>query len=327
MLEGSQMPIKNLDKPKSVRLEASTICQLKCKSCYMRKYENTVGIGYLKYEDFVNFVKKNKYIKQIELSNSGEIFLNPDLLKIMQFAYENDVLLTAYNGVNLNTVSDEVLEGLVKYKFQKLTCSIDGASQETYSQYRIGGDFNTVISNIKKINEYKKQYNSIYPQIKYQFIIFGHNEKEIPQAKQLAKELDADINFKFSWDTSFSPIQDTEFVKKELESKYLSYEERLTEEKKHPLRNFCTKMWTQPQINWDGRLLGCCLIFDDDYGVNVFETGLEEALKSDKFYYSKQMLMKKAPAKEGLHCTTCLYYLTMKETNSFITEEEIIEYL
>lgn len=317
----------NLDKPKSVRLEASTICQLKCKSCYMRNHENSVGIGYLKYEDFVKFVNQNNYIKQIELSNSGEIFLNPDLLKIMKFAYENDIALTAYNGVNLNTVSDEVLEGLVKYKFQKLTCSIDGASQETYSQYRIGGDFNKVISNIKKINEYKKKYNSMYPQIKYQFIIFGHNEKEIPQAKKLAKELGADINFKFSWDKSFSPIQDVEFVKKELGTKYLSYEERLDEEKKHPLRHFCTKMWTQPQINWDGRLLGCCLIFREDYGVNVFESSLEKALKSDKFYYSKQMLMNKAPQKNGLHCSTCLYYKTMQETNSFITEDEILEYL
>lgn len=318
---------KNLNKPNSVRLEASTICQLKCKSCYMRTLENTVGTGHLKYDDFVKFIEANNYINQIELSNSGEIFLNPDLLKIMKFAYENNIVLTAYNGVNLNTVSDELLEGLVKYKFQKITCSIDGASQETYSQYRIGGDFEKVIANIKKINAYKKQYKSVYPQLKYQFIIFGHNEKEIPKAKKLAKELDMEINFKFNWDKSFSPIQDAEYVKKELEQEFLSYEETAIETKKSPLRVFCEKMWTQPQINWDGKLLGCCLMFRDDYGVNVFETGLEKALLSEKFTYAKKMLMNEAPIKAGIPCSTCQHYLVMKETNSFITKNDLLEYL
>ena len=92
MLKKCQKQEINLDKPKSVRLEASTICQLKCRSCYMRAGENAVGVGYLKYDDFVNFIQQNNYIKQIELSNSGEIFLNPDLLKIMKFACENDVV-------------------------------------------------------------------------------------------------------------------------------------------------------------------------------------------------------------------------------------------
>lgn len=317
----------NIDKPKSVRLEASTICQLKCACCYMRQDSGTVGIGYLKYEDFAQFVQQNDYIKEIELSNSGEIFLNPDLLKIMEFAHDHDIALTAYNGVNLNNVSDEVLEGLVKYKFRKLTCSIDGASQETYSQYRIGGNFDTVISNIKKINQYKKQYNSIYPSLKYQFIVFGHNEHEIPQAKELAKELDMDINFKFSWDDSFSPVQNKELVKSQIGQSSLSLQEYLKKEKKSYLRQICVKMWTQPQINWDGRLLGCCTLFREDFGVNVFDIGLEKALKSAKFYYAKQMLMNKAPAKEGIPCSTCGYYKNMTATDSFVEEDEILEFI
>lgn len=321
------MPKINIDKPRSVRLDASTICQLKCACCYMRQNSGTVGIGYLKYDDFTKFVKQNDYIKEIELSNSGEIFLNPDLLKIIEFAYKHDIALTAYNGVNLNNVSDEILEGLVKYKFRKLTCSIDGASQQTYSQYRIGGDFNAVISNIKKINNYKKQYNSIYPNLKYQFIIFGHNEHEINQAKELAKELNMDINFKFSWDNSFSPIQNQELVKSQIGQTSLSAEEYLSKEKKGYLRQICVKMWTQPQINWDGRLLGCCTLFRDDFGVNVFDIGLEKALKSAKFYYAKQMLMNKVPPKNDIPCSTCGYYTNMKTTNSFVEESEILEFI
>jgi hypothetical protein len=71
--------------------------------------------------------------------------------------------LNADVGVNLNDVSEDVLKGLVKYKFHGLTCSIDGASNDTYKQYRINGDFRKVILNIKRVNFFKQKYRSKYP--------------------------------------------------------------------------------------------------------------------------------------------------------------------
>lgn len=312
----------NLDKPKSVRLEACTICQLKCKSCYMRNQENSIGTGYLKFENFKNFVDQNNFIENIELSNSGEIFLNPDLLKIIKYAHEKGVTLTAYNGVNFNDVSEEMIEALVKYNFQKITFSIDGTTQESYSKYRVGGNFNKVIENIKKLNSHKEKYNSTLPELKYQFIIFGHNEKEIPEAKRLAKELNMEINFKFNWDRNFSPIQDLDFVQKELEeyNKPKNCEHKIQ-------KSYCIKMWTQPQINWDGRLLGCCCASNYDYEANVFEIGLENALKSEKFYYSKQMLMGQTPSDTAFLCARCGNYHSMVKNNDYVKKEEIIEYL
>ena len=61
--------------------------------------------------------------------------------------------------------------------------SVDGASEDTYQIYRKGGSFQEVINNIKKINHYKKIYKSKLPKLKWQFIIFGHNEHELPLAK------------------------------------------------------------------------------------------------------------------------------------------------
>lgn len=54
--------------------------------------------------------------------------------------------------MNLNTVADDVLEGLVRYRLRTITCSIDGASRETYAIYRRHGDYDTVLGNIRKIN-------------------------------------------------------------------------------------------------------------------------------------------------------------------------------
>jgi MoaA/NifB/PqqE/SkfB family radical SAM enzyme len=133
-------------------------------------------------------------IIQIALSNWGEIFLNPELILIVKYAFAKQIKLTAGNGVIFNTVSDEMIKALVKYQFGYLNI----ACQETYSQYRINGNFVKVIDNIKRLNYYKQKYNSKLPLLSWQFIIFGHNEHEIPRVKEFCRELNMVFNPKLN---------------------------------------------------------------------------------------------------------------------------------
>ncbi|MDR3001292.1 MAG: hypothetical protein LBU89_08520 [Fibromonadaceae bacterium] len=306
----------------TVRLEASTICQLNCKSCIMRKNNSgTVGKGFLKFENFKKFVDKNKSIKTIELSNYGEIFLNPELLDIIKYAYLRKVRLQATNGVNFNTLSDEMLDGLVKYKFLYLLFSIDGASQDIYSQYRCGGNFDTVISNVKKLIEYKKKHNSDLPKLAWQYILMSHNECDVIKAKEIAQELRIPINFKLSWDKGIT-FNNPEMLKQETGLQYLTREEYLSFKGEIYSSNICRQLFDGPQINWDGRLLGCCgNAIKGDYGVNVFEIGLNEALKSPNYILAKKMLIGKAQASENpvnIPCAVCPIYKHMVKTNSYL---------
>ncbi len=128
--------------PTSVAIEASTLCQLNCRSCYMRKNNyGVVGAGYLTFENFRRFLKNNAAVKHIELSNSGEIFMNPELKKILEYAFIYKVRLTANNGVNFNDCPEDLLEELVLCEFDALTIALDGTDQETYSWYRQKGSF------------------------------------------------------------------------------------------------------------------------------------------------------------------------------------------
>ena len=140
--------------PKRLRVEVCSICQLKCPVCYMRTDEenakNGCGFGYLKFEDFKKLLDENE-LENIEISNSGEIFLNPDLVKILEYADKKRVKVTADNGVNLNYITDKQAEALAKYHVISMTVSIDGTSQETYEKYRVGGDYGKVIENIATV--------------------------------------------------------------------------------------------------------------------------------------------------------------------------------
>ncbi len=196
--------------PKNVRLELCTLCQLNCRDCYMRNSESNycnVGGGYLTLDKFKKFIEMNPFVETIETSNSGEIFLNPDLERIIIYAYEKKVKLTAYNGVNLNYLTDSMAETLVKYQFGGMTVSLDGASQETYSAYRRNGNFENVINNIKKINEYKKKYHSPFPFLNWQYIVMDTDDdlSEIRKAKKMAGELGMMIFFKKTWNSNYIP--------------------------------------------------------------------------------------------------------------------------
>ena len=317
-------------KTRFVRLDASTVCQLKCPSCptAMGKTGKNLGSGYLKFKDFKEFIDRNKEVSHIELSNWGEAFLNKDLVKILAYAYRHNVCIHIGNGVNLNHLREDVAEALVKYKVRRITCSIDGASQETYVQYRVKGDFNRVIENIKVINRWKAKHRSLYPQLKWQFIVFGHNEHEIAKARDMAASLGMSFYPKLSWGDlyglpDFSPVKDKELVGKETGLGAASRKDFMAKYgQDYTERACCQELWTAPQINYDGRMLGCPINYWEDYG-NVFEKGLDVCLKSEKMQYARDMLMGKREPVEGVPCTTCKVYHGIRRDRAWFTQNEI----
>lgn len=311
-------------RPQKIHLEAMGACQLKCPACPTAdgSIRPTIAPGYLRFETFKKLVDENPWVKHIELSNYGEIFLNPQLVPIVEYAAQKGVKLTADNGVNLNTVKEDALEAVVKYGFRAMTCSIDGASQETYSIYRVKGDFDTVIANIRKINEYKKKYNTRYPILTWQFIVFGHNEHELPKAQAMCDELGMYFKPKLNWDSSYSPIKDREFVQIQI-GKSGTREEFQEDTGLEYSRTICHQLWQEPQINLDGKLLGCCRNFWGDFGANVFESGLAQALNNPKITYARQMLMGQVKARGDIPCTTCDVYKSMRSAGKFITLSEM----
>src|SRR3989338_4899246 len=74
---------KHIIRPRKIRLDASTVCQLKCPACPTAggATGRRIGAGFLKFEDFKKFVNDNPRVAHIELSNWGEVLLNKDLDK------------------------------------------------------------------------------------------------------------------------------------------------------------------------------------------------------------------------------------------------------
>jgi MoaA/NifB/PqqE/SkfB family radical SAM enzyme len=316
--------LKKLPEPFTISLEADSRCQLKCPACPTAKIQAAFADNKsrLTLANFNKIVNENPRIRSIELSNAGEIFLNREMGDIIESAFRQGVNLTAVNGTNFNTLSEEVLEALVFYGFRYLNISIDGATQEVYEQYRVGGDLNRVINNIRTINQYKRKYGTNFPYLNWQFIVFGHNEHQISNARQMAKELSMSFSLKISDDPEgISPIRNKALVREQ--TGFADRAEFLKKTGRHFVRGMCYMLWNQPQIHWDGSIHGCYRNPGRPFKGNVFQQPLIEALRSEELEYTRAMLMGKVPDDSVIPCHDCELYQVLQESGNWLTEQEI----
>ena len=309
--------------PASIRLEASTVCQLHCPCCPTARGEirETLGAGFLTLERFRRIVDGSG-VEHVELANWGEALLNPHLPAILAHAAQSDIRVTIDGGANLNHLPAGMVEALVVHRLYRLTCAIDGATQETYATYRRGGDLARVLEHIDAINAAKARHRSPFPILRWQFVIFGHNEHEIPAAKAMARARGMEIVFKLNWAEDYSPVRKPAVVKAEtgLEAVSRSEHQQLRGER-YRQKLCCAQLWNMPAINWDGRVVGCSVNHWGDFG--TVTANLASTLGSDKLAYARQMLLGRAGARADIPCTRCHNYALMQGEQRWLSDEDI----
>lgn len=305
---------KIIIKPLELRVDICTSCQLNCPGCYVRLLNfGILGNGYMKFSEYKKLLDDNPYIREIELSNNGESLLNPDLIEILKYSYEKNVKVKFINGVNFNFASDALLEALVKYQVKELVFSIDGATNEVYKIYRRNGDLDKVFDNINKLNYYKEKYDSSAPIMTYKFILMDHNEHEIEKAIEVAEKLKCNIYFRPDY-RGFHPKNPN----KVLELTGIGVDSN-TYESEQSVNNFCLDMINSPQINWDGRLLGCCKAILMDFKENIFDVGLINALNSDYYKHAIYNILGDKTVYEENQCNReCDTYYTIKDLGKYV---------
>lgn len=304
MADEPPRPRGELARPDRIRLEVSSVCQLRCPSCPTPtgRAAAAVGRGMLSLADFRRLVEANPWIRSIEISNYGEPFLNPALPEILAAGHALGVALTCSNGANLDRATRTALEAVVRHELRSLTCSIDGTSQAVYERYRVGGRLDRVLANVATISRLKREHATRYPELTWQFVVFDHNAHEIEAARELAAELDMEFRPKLTWDRNRPPAE----VARRLFG-VASREEHLERTGHDLMEGLCLQLWDEPQINWNGRVLGCCRNFWGDFGDGAFDD-LEQAINGEKMRYARRMLLGRAASRDDVPCSTCSIY-------------------
>jgi radical SAM protein with 4Fe4S-binding SPASM domain len=190
----------------------------------------------------------------------GEPYLNPGFLDMVRYASEKKIYTAT--STNAHYLNDDNARRTVESGLDRLIISIDGTTQDVYSQYRIGGRLDKVLAGAANIVKWKKELGSRTPFVFFQFLVVRPNEHQMEEARILAKKTGVDgIRFKTAqvYDYENDPnklIPQTSGLtryRKKADGKY---------ETKNKLNNHCWRLWHSPVITWDGLVVPCC--FDKD---------------------------------------------------------------
>jgi radical SAM protein with 4Fe4S-binding SPASM domain len=179
---------KNLGRPVHITIEPTNQCNLCCPIC-----ETGSGIlnrpkGSLQYKDFKIIIDKiHTHTNSIFLYHMGEPFLNPDLYKMIKYAKSKSLYITTCTNGQFVDAKQLVESGIDEVIFQ-----IGGLSEQTHVIYRIGGNLEQIIQNLKNVLKEKLSSRKSRPKVIFGFIVMKHNEAEIDEFYEFARKLKVD---------------------------------------------------------------------------------------------------------------------------------------
>jgi len=300
--------IKMNSFPSAYGIDIGNFCNLKCPLCPTGINNPNRKKKFMFFEDYKKvFDKIKKYAFVVNLYNWGEPFMNKDMLKIIKYTKKNKVGVLL--STNLNHVTDEMIDQIIKLKLDKIVISLDGASQETYRTYRKGGDFNKVLENLKKIIKRKKELNSKYPRLIWQYLISKKNEKDIEKAKKIADKLGIKIDFLYMRTSQLIRRKGWKLNKKEVKE-WISKDFKGTPEEASSTINTkgpCVYPFKYLFVNPEATTSPCCALYDEktDFG-NILNNNLKEVWNNKKYISARSRFSKnKLKKKEFTICDVC----------------------
>jgi radical SAM protein with 4Fe4S-binding SPASM domain len=244
--------------PVSVSAELTNYCNLSCPECASGSGMIKRGRGFMNTELYKKvFYELSPNLYYASLYFMGEPMMHPDFFTFISLRGDVNTVVST-NG---HFLTAENSEKLAASGLWKLIVSLDGMDQETYSKYRCNGNFGEVVSGIRNVAAAIKRHNSPL-KLEIQFLVNSFNEHQIPEAEFFAKKAGARLKLK-----SMQVINNREAGKwMPSESKFRRYSEsdgRFVI--KSPLPDRCMRLFFNPVITWDGKVIPCCFDKDADY--------------------------------------------------------------
>ncbi len=260
LLEGPAYPVQLVVEP-------TNQCRMACPGCGGRSGK----VGYMPVSAFRELVAETgPHLSQMVLHNRGDSLYHPELpamlaelgrfpaVKVIIHTHGSlpmDIPALVAAGANL-----------------ELTFSLDGATQESYAQYRRHGDLALALANLRGLVAERARQGTRLPRLVWKFIVMRTNQHEVELARRMARDLGVDrfelAEFAVGWPSvrkqgkrlaayldKFVP-SDHRHLHNDFAA-LLAGESRQRERANH---QHCYQVnLRRPTIRWDGDVSPCCL--------------------------------------------------------------------
>ena len=267
--------------PLFISIEPVDICNLKCPECPVGMRQHVVKATNIDTKTTKKIIDElAPTLTHAILYFQGEPLINQKFGEMVKYARSKNILTST--STNAQLINSTKAKELVESGLDKIIISMDGATQETYEAYRVGGKLEKATGAIKLLNHWKNELKSATPFIEIQFIVFGTNEHEMKAMRRLAKELHADrLAFKSAQIYNFE--NGSSLMPKN--KKYARY--KMGENGKYHIKstlpNRCQRLWEGAVLTSRADILPCCFDKDSHYRFgNIHEQPFDETWRSTK---------------------------------------------
>ncbi len=287
--------------PAALGIEITNNCNLRCAECLSGSGKMSRSKGFMDEFLFQKAINELRpFLHNVNLYFQGESMLHPGFFNLVEKCRDLKTTLST-NG---HFLDEDSAGKLAVSGISHLSVSLDGFDKESYSNYRVGGDFDRVISGIRNVAKAISTSGSKL-KLEIQMLVNRHNEDQIAEMIFFARENAATLKLKSM------QVINGENVEYWLpaDKRYRRYiREGDAYKLNSRLRNRCLRVWLNPVVTWDGNIVPCCFDKDADHIMgNLKRDSFVDIWRGEKYLTFRNMILRN---RKGIdicrNCTTGL---------------------
>lgn len=182
--------------PRALFVESHIGCNLACVGCDRRGMIASRARKILDFDVFRKAVDAlSPGLRYFEFHVGGENYLHPRAHEMVRYVRDRNpdcFILTSTNGHFFD--DEERRRALVESGMDLVIFSVDGARQESYERYRVGGDIRKVFEAMREVVRLRRHMGRERPIVVWRYILFEWNDspEEMEEARRIARDLEID---------------------------------------------------------------------------------------------------------------------------------------
>lgn len=257
--------------PNILHVGVTTLCNLRCPGCPT----GTKALGrkgeHLDMEVYRRTVDELRSTLMFMLFwDWGEPLMHPNLAEMIAHAKRSKIKTVISTSGTIRNSQAEI-DRLVAASPDVVIVCVDGATQETYSTYRVGGELNDALNTLRRLDNAKQRFKSKYPVVEFRSLATKYTEDQMPRLLEMAEDVGAE-NFSVKtlrpYDYRGRDI-DNELVPIKSELARYAYENDGQRDSANRVAAYsgeltCGKPLYAPTLNSDGNIAFCSYAKDAD---------------------------------------------------------------
>jgi radical SAM protein with 4Fe4S-binding SPASM domain len=222
--------------PDIVQIESTNLCNAKCVFCPRDEMHRRQGVMDMDlYRKIVDECAALG-ITHVRVHNYGEPFLDKQLVEKVRYAKTRGIAEVGMIS-NGSLITEDIARGLIDAGLDAINISIDASGKDTFERTRVHLEYDTVITNIRRLVALRNAAGRKRPRLILSFVRQDNSADEqafIQEWRQVADKIH--ITDLHNWAGTLHAKSDVQYP--------------------------CYRLWLTFTVLWDGRVSLCCADFD-----------------------------------------------------------------